>query len=190
MLAQGYGHPQVFSGFTWNSTDDSPPSDANGMITDTSCSSGQWTCTHRNPGVLGMVGWHNYVGTDRTDNFWTDGNNVIAFSKGNRGWATFNNGSAAQTITVQTGLPQGRYCNVLEGRSTRSSCANGGAPVVVNGRVSPRSQSHRSPRWPWTGSTGSEPGGQDAEHPPGVLTRCGQRARDTRPSSQTGSSLS
>ncbi|WP_162246814.1 alpha-amylase family protein [Phycicoccus sp. Root101] len=134
LLADGYGHPQVFSGFTWNTTDDSPPSDANGIITNTDCANGQWTCTHRNPGILGMVGWHNYVGTARRGNFWTDGDNVISFSRGDRGWVAFNNGPAAKTITVQTGLARGRYCNVLEGKATRAGCANGSAPVQVNGR--------------------------------------------------------
>jgi alpha-amylase len=132
LLAEGYGHPQVFSGFAWNTTDDSPPSDANGIITNAECTSGQWTCTHRNPGILGMVGWHNYVGTARQANFWTDGDNVISFSKGHRGWAGFNNGAAPRTITVQTGLPQGSYCNVVVSRAAGSGCSNGIAPVSVN----------------------------------------------------------
>jgi alpha-amylase len=132
LLAEGYGHPQVFSGFTWNTTDDSPPADANGMITNTDCTTGAWTCTHRNPGILGMVGWHNSVGNAAQGNFWTDGDNVISFSKGNRGWAAFNNGAASQTITVQTGLSRGSYCNVVDSKATRAGCTNGSAPVQVN----------------------------------------------------------
>jgi alpha-amylase len=132
LLAEGYGHPQIFSGFTWNTADDSPPSDANGIITDADCSNGQWTCTHRNPGILGMVGWHNYVGAAPRENFWTDGDNVIAFSKGNRGWAAFNNGATSQTVTVQTGLPQGSYCNVTVSKAVGGQCTNGAVPVHVN----------------------------------------------------------
>ena len=33
MLAYGYGTPEVYAGFAWTTSDDSPPSDANGMIT-------------------------------------------------------------------------------------------------------------------------------------------------------------
>jgi alpha-amylase len=131
LLAEGYGHPQVLSGFTWTTADDSPPSDANGMVTDTSCTNGQWTCTDRNAGILGMVGWHNAVGSAPQANFWTDGDNVIAFSRGNRGWAAFNNNAAPQTITVQTGLPRGSYCDVVHSRATGGQCANGLAPVQV-----------------------------------------------------------
>ena len=132
LLADGSGQPQVFSGFTWNTTDDSPPADANGLVTNADCTSGAWTCTHRNPGILGMVGWHNYVADAGRANFWTDGDNVIAFSKGNRGWAAFNNGAAAQTITVQTGLSRGSYCNVVDSNATRAGCTDGSAPVQVN----------------------------------------------------------
>ena len=132
LLADGYGHPQIYSSFTWNTPDDSPPSDANGIITDTDCSNGQWTCVHRDPGILGMVGWHNYVGTATRSNFWTDGDNVISFSKGNRGWVAFNNGAAAQTVTVQTGLPQGSYCNVTVSKASGGQCTNGTTPIHVN----------------------------------------------------------
>jgi alpha-amylase len=76
--------------------------------------------------------WHNAVGTAKRANFWTDGDNVIAFSKGNRGWAGFNNGAAAQTVTVQTGLPKGSYCNVVTGGRSGAGCAGGAAPVSVN----------------------------------------------------------
>ena len=77
LLAQGYGSPQIYSSFTWgppanppaDATDDdkagktqSPPSDANGFITDTNCSNGQWTCDHRDRGIVAMIGWHKYVG--------------------------------------------------------------------------------------------------------------------------------
>ena len=132
LLADGYGSPQIYSSFTWTTADDSPPSNVDGMITDADCTSGQWTCTHRNPGIVGMVGWHNVVGSAARANFWTDGDNVIAFSKGSRGWAAFNNGDTAQTISVQTGLARGRYCDVVTGAPTRSGCAAGSAPIVVN----------------------------------------------------------
>ena len=90
------------------------------------------TCTHRDAGIVGMVGWHNVVGSAPRANFWTDGDNAIAFSKGNRGWVAFNNGPAAKSISVQAGLSKGRYCDVVLGTPTQSGCANGSAPVVLN----------------------------------------------------------
>lgn len=129
LLAQGYGSPQVYSSFEWNEAVDSPPAKANGMITDANCSNG-WTCTHRNPSIVAMVGWHDFVGKAKRTNFWTDDANVIAFSKGTLGWAAFNNGTEAKQIRVQTGLPKGSYCDIIHGKRAGSSCT--GPNVSVN----------------------------------------------------------
>ena len=40
LLAYPYGRPQVYSAFTWDKRDDSPPSDALGKINDTDCGEG------------------------------------------------------------------------------------------------------------------------------------------------------
>ena len=145
LLAQGYGSPQIYSSFTWgppanppaDATEDdkagktqSPPSNADGLITDTNCSNGQWTCDHRDPGIVAMVGWHKYVGSAKRANFYTDEFNVIAFSKGNRGWAAFNNGSAAKQIRVQTGLPQRHL--LRRGHRPQAGERVHRAPVTVN----------------------------------------------------------
>jgi alpha-amylase len=73
----------VYASFTWNNTNDSPPSDANGFVTNTNCSSG-WYCTDRITGVANMVGWHNLAlaNGDPVANWYTDGTNLIAFSRG------------------------------------------------------------------------------------------------------------
>ena len=112
LLAEGYGSPQVYSSFEWKIPDDSPPSDAGGLITDADCDAG-WTCDHRDAGVLAMVRWHQYVGSARRADFWTDGANVIAFRKGTRGWVALNNGTAAKTVSVPTGMAAGSYCDTV-----------------------------------------------------------------------------
>ena len=86
LLASGYGHPQVYSSFTWTTSDDSPPANAQGYITTTDCSSAAWSCLDRDKGVIGLVGFHNYVGSAPQANWWDDGGNVISFSRGHRGW--------------------------------------------------------------------------------------------------------
>jgi alpha-amylase len=62
LLASGYGSPQIFCSLEWVTRDDSPPANANGLITKTNCTSVEWTCDHRNRGIVAMVGWHNFVG--------------------------------------------------------------------------------------------------------------------------------
>jgi len=131
LLASGYGSPQVYSSFEWETRDDSPPAKANGLITNTDCTSAKWTCDHRNRGIVAMVKWHNYVGSAKRANFYTDDANVIAFSKDSKGWAAFNNGTDAKQIRVQTGLPKGTYCDVIHDKDLGKGC--NGPTVVVNG---------------------------------------------------------
>lgn len=114
LIAQGYGSPQVFSSFAWEQAEDSPPARANGLITNTVCGE-QWTCVHRDPAIVAMVTWRDRVGAAERTNFWTDDQNVVAFSGGSRGWVAFNNSTADKEIRVQTGLPGGRYCDTAQG---------------------------------------------------------------------------
>jgi alpha-amylase len=151
LLASGYGSPQIFSSFTWGppatpptgaTPDDlsgrtqGPPSNSEGLITNANCSNGQWTCDHRNRGIVGMIGWNKYVGSAKRSNFYTDEFNVIAFSKGNRGWVAFNNGSDPERVRVQTGLPGGTYCDVVNDTPARGCSAR--VRVDRNGYVDVR----------------------------------------------------
>lgn len=106
-LAWTYGVPQVYSAYTWSSTDAGSPTGSTGYVTDTECTSGAWTCTDRATGVTGMVGFHNAVKGTSVANWYSDGSNVIAFSRGSAGWIAINNESAAVTRTFTTGLAAG-----------------------------------------------------------------------------------
>jgi alpha-amylase len=135
LLASGYGNPQVYSSFTWNISDDSPPSDANGLITATDCTTAAWACVNRDRGVIGMVAWHNYAAKFARHRWYDDGENVIAFNRGNRAWVALNNGAAAKTINVQTGLPAGTYCDVIHGSKSHGACTGPTVRVRASGRI-------------------------------------------------------
>jgi alpha-amylase len=132
LLARGYGRPQVYSSFTFTGTDDSPPSTPDGMITDTVCGTA-WTCLDRATGIVGMVGWHNAVGTAPLRNWYDDGVNLIAFGRGDRGWIALNNHADAQSRTFRTGLRRGTYRDVVHG-TTVTVDGHGDATVTVPGR--------------------------------------------------------
>ncbi|MGL5808826.1 MAG: alpha-amylase [Nocardioides sp.] len=134
-LAADYGRPQVYAGFEWETRDDSPPSDTEGIITDTDCDKG-WACVNRELGVRNMVGWHNYVGSARRANWWDDGGNVIAFSRGNKGWIALNNGPEPATIEVRTGLPRGTYCDIIHSERTDGACTGPTVTVGASGVAS------------------------------------------------------
>ncbi|MFE0464730.1 carbohydrate-binding module family 20 domain-containing protein [Kitasatospora sp. NPDC058965] len=130
-LAWGYGTPQVYSGFNFNASDDSPPADANGYVTNTDCSNG-WTCTDRNQGVANMVGWHNAAQGQSVANWYDDGSNLIAFSRGSKAWIAINNEGSTVTKTYATGLAAGTYCDVIHGDYTAATGACSGPTVTVD----------------------------------------------------------
>ncbi|NUS16062.1 MAG: alpha-amylase [Streptomyces sp.] len=132
MLAWGYGTPSVYSGFAFANKDDSPPADSSGFVTNTDCSSAAWVCTDRTPGIANMVGWHNAAKGQSVANWWDNGNNAIAFSRGNAAWIAVNNSGSAVTQTFTTGLAAGTYCDVIHG-DISSSGTCGGPTVSVDG---------------------------------------------------------
>jgi alpha-amylase len=134
MLARGHGRPQVYAGFNFTGSDDSPPSDATGRVSDTDCNNG-WTCTDRFVGVANMVGWHNYVGDAPIANWYDDGVNLIAFSRGNRGWITINNQANAISRTFATGLRGGTYCDLIHSSDIDGPCAGHTVTVDANGNA-------------------------------------------------------
>ena len=128
-LAWGYGTPQVYSGFDWSGSDDSPPSDASGQVSGTDCVSGWQSCLDRTLG--GMVGWHNAVKGTSVTNWWSDGANQIAFGRGAKGYVAINNSGSALNRTFATGLPAGTYCDVVAGGVSGGRCT--GTAVTVDG---------------------------------------------------------
>lgn len=134
MLAWPHGTPEVYASFAWNNSDQSPPSDANGFVTDTDCADG-WVCTDRNTGVMHMVGFHNAVSTAKVTKWYDDGKNLIAFSRGKQGWVAINNEVKARTRTFSTGLPKGKYCDIIHGSATQGSCSGTTIKVDARGRA-------------------------------------------------------
>jgi alpha-amylase len=132
LLAWPYGTPRVYSGFAWSDREAGPPSANGGFVTDTNCS--QWTCFHRS--VAGMAGFHKAVAGTSVGNWYDNGNNVIAFSRGNKGWVAINNEGGSATRSFATGLPAGTYANVAgSGTVTVDSSGNANVTVPAKGAV-------------------------------------------------------
>jgi len=135
MLAYGYGKPEVYASFTWSTSDDSPPSNAKGYVSNTNCDTG-WACTDRSIGVANLVDFHNYAQGAPVANWYDDSVNMIAFSRGTKAWIAINNHITPQTHTFSTGLRKGTYCDVIHGTfsSYRGFGSCSGATVTVDSR--------------------------------------------------------
>ncbi|BBN83725.1 hypothetical protein PA25_37100 [Pseudoalteromonas sp. A25] len=134
MLAYPYGYPKVMSSYEFNHDSDagapSVPVHDNGQL---NCSAQQWQCEHRHSMISGAVDFrNNTTGHWQVSNWWDNGNNQIAFSRGNEGFVVINRESGALSQSLQTGLAPGVYCDVLSGNlsADKSSCS--GRQVNVN----------------------------------------------------------
>ncbi len=147
MLAQPYGYPSVMSSFAFDRStqagrDAGPPSDASGQTLGVACAPrietavvGQWVCEQRDPAIAAMVGFRRYVAGTDFANFSSDGANVIAFGRGDKGFVAINREAAAYHLLAATGLVAGTYCDLLTGGRSGNTCAGASVVVDTQGRI-------------------------------------------------------
>ncbi|XP_059608181.1 alpha-amylase A-like [Phlebotomus argentipes] len=133
-LAHPYGVSRIMSSYDFTDTEVGPPMDANQDVIspsinpDGSCGNG-WVCQHRWHQIYSMVRFKNVVKDAELSNWWSNGNNQIAFARSGRGFVAFNNEGSDMSVNLQTSLPAGTYCDVISGGKDGTSCT--GKSVVV-----------------------------------------------------------
>uniref|UniRef100_A0A8I3NAW7 Alpha-amylase n=1 Tax=Canis lupus familiaris TaxID=9615 RepID=A0A8I3NAW7_CANLF len=144
MLAHPYGFTRVMSSFRWpryfeNGKDVNDwygPPNNNGIIKevtinpDTTCGN-DWVCEHRWRQIRNMVMFRNVVDGQPFTNWWDNGSNQVAFGRGNKGFIVFNNDDWPLSLTLQTGLPAGTYCDVISGDKIDGNCT--GIKIYISG---------------------------------------------------------
>jgi len=122
MLAQPYGYPSVMSSYSFDLTtqsgrDAGPPGTPPGCAANLEAvnTTGQWVCEHRDPAIANMIAFRRAVAGTVQTNWWDDGANAIAFSRGNKGFVAINGETFAVSHSFITGLGAGTYCDVLAG---------------------------------------------------------------------------
>ena len=146
LLGHPYGYPSVMSSYAFArgtpGKDMGPPSDGQATRT-VSCAADwqaavvgtDWICEHRDPIIRRMVGFRRAAAGAGVTWRWDNGANAIAFSRGDRGLVAISR-EVAEVVTpaIPTGLPAGRYCDVLAGgRATGGGCAGATVTVAANG---------------------------------------------------------
>ena len=96
---------------------------------DDTCGNG-WICEHRWRQIYNMVRFRNVAGIDQVQNWWSNGNNQIAFSRGNRAFLAVNTESYPMDVRIKTGLPAGLYCDIISGNKINGKCT--GRVITVN----------------------------------------------------------
>ncbi len=141
MLAWPYGYPKIMSSYAFSYSDQGPPSDGSGNTLSVyngdgsvNCFGAQWQCEHRWQAIANMVEFRNRTASDfYVSNWWDNGNNQIAFSRGSKGFVAINKESYGLSRTFQTGLPGGTYCDVTKGALNGAGNGCTGPSVTVAG---------------------------------------------------------
>lgn len=143
LLAHPYGYPQVMSSYAFSDSDQGPPADARGQthpvyVDGNNRCGQQWVCEHRWTAIANMVAFRNTTASvPQVTDWWSNGNNQIAFGRGDRGFVVINRENTPLVQIFQTQLPAGTYCNVIRGERTsdQSSCSSTAITVAANGEI-------------------------------------------------------
>lgn len=111
MLAWPYGNPDVHSGYEFTDFDAGPP--GGGRVD--ACYQDGWKCQHAWPEISAMVGFRNATSGAAVTDWWDNGDDAIAFGRGDRGFVVINGEGGTLDRTFQTSLPGGDYCDVHSG---------------------------------------------------------------------------
>nr|ANG56301.1 amylase [Eriocheir sinensis] len=147
MLGWPYGYTRVMSSYYWDQNwvggsdqndwigpphDDSYNTLSPTFNADGSCGNG-WMCEHRWRQIYNMVEFRNVAhGTDMND-WWDNGNNQIAFCRGDRGFVAINNEGYDLAQTLQNCLAAGTYCDVISGSLEGGACTGKSVTVGSDG---------------------------------------------------------
>ncbi|MBT0586271.1 alpha-amylase [Alteromonas oceanisediminis] len=134
MLAYPYGYPKVMSSYDFHGDTDaggpSVPVHNNGT---SSCFGSQWQCEHRWSYIAGAMDFRNNTSDAfYTQNWWSNGGNQIAFSRGSSGFVAINKEQSWMTQNLASGLSAGTYCNVLKGELSADGLSCSGDTVTVS----------------------------------------------------------
>ena len=115
MLSYPYGYTRVMSSYHFDGqTEAGPPQQPVHEPQGLNCGSITWQCEHRWPAIVGAVKFRRatqaYPAVTR---WWDNGNNQIAFGRGNLGHLVINRETTWMAETIATDLAPGDYCNVL-----------------------------------------------------------------------------
>ncbi|KAL5532385.1 hypothetical protein ACEPAF_5955 [Sanghuangporus sanghuang] len=138
-LAHPYGTPTILSSYDgFTNTDAGAPNGGTGTCSTNGGANG-WLCQHRWPAIAGMVGFRNTVmsaSSNALTNWVSPSSQQIAFARGQVAFVAINNQDSSWTVTFQSGLPEGTYCDVIAGVPSGSECAGQSMTVASDGTFS------------------------------------------------------
>lgn len=135
MLASEYGTPMLYSGYSFSEYDQAPPLGAQGEVLDSTCGdSPGWNCQQREDPITQMIKWRTKTMKLPIEDF-VHMENYSAWSKGELGFFAINAAKTELSMSYQTSLPQGVYCNTLLLSEDKTNCPGNEIQVGQDGVV-------------------------------------------------------
>lgn len=136
MLTYPFGYPQLYSSYSFKDYDDGPPVNVQLMTLPVLNSNQEciapFMCEHKRSYVNNLIAFRNNADKNFfVTNWWTNGRDQLAFSRGNLGFVLINNSNTSINQSFQTGLRAGLYCNLadIDTKSSKTNCSN---PIRVD----------------------------------------------------------
>ena len=135
MLASDYGTPMLYSSYSFSDYDQAPPLGSNGEVLDATCGvRNGWNCQQKDESIVQMVGWRTKTMGLPVSNF-AHKETYSAWSKGERGFFAINASKKELSMSFQTSLPEGDYCNILLFSGDQTTCPGSEIQVGQDGAV-------------------------------------------------------
>jgi len=142
-----YGQPRIMSSYEFTNTEAGPPSNGDTIRDVTFDGNGNpqngWVAEHRWQVIAGMASFAKAV-SGTTDRFYWNQGNAAAWARGDRGFFAITN-EGGMNQWMQTGLPAGQYCNVIQGCPTSNGCAGDTITVENDGMANIRINNNNEP---------------------------------------------
>ncbi|XP_030378688.1 alpha-amylase-like [Scaptodrosophila lebanonensis] len=130
LLAHPYGLTRVMSSYAFNNSDQGPPATSDGaIVAPRFLRNGQcdhlvgWICEHRWPLMARLIELRNIAGSSPLTHWWSQHDQQIAFARANAFVAINMEKEKELNAKLQTGLPSGVYCDIIDGEKSDSGCS-------------------------------------------------------------------
>lgn len=141
MLGHPHGetHPRLMSSYYFDDPSQGPPQNTDGNIvsrgidSNGSCTNG-WVCEHRWPVIANMIKFRVVTHGEPVIGFTDIAKNQISFCRGRKGFMAINNSDKNLNKTLNVCLPNGVYCDVINGDKVNGKCT-GTSVNVKNGQA-------------------------------------------------------
>lgn len=114
-----------------------------------------------------MIGSLTQIEYQTIANWWTNNTNQIAFSRGEKGFIAINKAGIDMSVSLQTSLPAGSYCNVITGDYSNGTCTGECISVDSSGYAS-------------ISISGTDPNPMVAIHVDAMATSCNTGSEETQ----------